>query len=118
TPIVLWAEWPWWWMLAAALIVFVLSVPVANAAIRRFGDKDPGWFVLDEVVGVLMAPAGISLLAEETRLSGLGLIWIGCFFFRCFDILKPWPVRNLERMGGGIGIMIDDCMAAIYAWVC
>ena len=70
--------------------------------------KDPQVVVIDEVAGQWIALAG------ATHLNWLSL-GIGFVSFRIFDIWKPWPTRALEKLPGGWGIVLDDCMAGIYA---
>lgn len=96
--------------LGAAILVFLAGWPLGNWAERRYGRKDPGVFVLDEVVGYLVAvipvwPAGR---------PGLGALVFAFFAFRVFDVLKPPPADRLERLPGGLGIMLDDVMAGLY----
>ena len=70
--------------------------------------KDPQFVVVDEVVGQWLALAGARTLELE--------IWLAAFLlFRLFDIWKPAPVRQLESLPGGVGIMADDLMAGVYA---
>jgi phosphatidylglycerophosphatase A len=65
--------------------------------------------VLDEIVAVLAA----ALVMAERSLVGLFLLFV---LFRIFDIAKPWPIRDVDhRLGGGLGIMLDDLIAALYA---
>ncbi|MCA8939641.1 MAG: phosphatidylglycerophosphatase A [Planctomycetes bacterium] len=106
---------PWWWMPLAAIVVFALGTLLATASIRRFGKDDPQWFVLDEVAGVLLACTGLGVLSDAPLLLVLG---VGFFCFRVFDILKPWPIRRLEHVGEGFGVMIDDIVAGALAWPC
>ena len=71
---------------------------------------DPSWIVVDEVVGMWIAAAA----------APLSLLWFGIAFllFRFFDILKPWPVGWADRkVGGGMGVMLDDVFAGLYAAV-
>ena len=94
-------------LVGLAFAVTVLGVPLARAAEKEAGQKDPGWFVLDEVAGYLVAVLGHPLAWPYL---------LGAFLsFRVFDIWKPPPIRRLEREGGGIGVMADDLMAGIYA---
>jgi phosphatidylglycerophosphatase A len=95
------------WTIAACVVLYALGAALGPWAERRAGGKDPGFFVLDEVVGYLI------VVAWTAAPSSLALV-VGFFLFRLFDITKPWPARNLERMGGGHGIMLDDVMAGIY----
>jgi phosphatidylglycerophosphatase A len=82
-------------------------VPLANAAEKEAGARDPRWFVLDEVAGYLIAVLGHPLTWPHL---------LGAFVaFRFFDIFKPPPIRRLERQGGGIAVMADDLVAGLYA---
>jgi len=99
--------WPLAVQIAAIVAIFLAGIPLCDRAARLFDKKDPGSVVFDEIAAV-----PIVFLLERMTFSTaiLGFIW-----FRIFDIAKPWPVRRLERFPGGLGIMIDDVMAAIYA---
>lgn len=94
-----------------ALFGVLLIAPAIWAAGRMAkdtGSKDPQVVVIDEVVGQWITLAGASTLDWKT--------WLGAFLlFRAFDIWKPPPVRQLERVPGGAGIVLDDVMAGIYA---
>lgn len=96
------------WLLAAAVVVFIVGCIAADRAARDGADRDPGWIVIDEVAG-----QWLTLLVLPVNWLGFS---IGFVLFRLFDIWKPWPVRWVERRyGGGFGIMIDDVLAALYA---
>jgi phosphatidylglycerophosphatase A len=97
----------------AALIVglFAAGVWAGTTAERYFGGVDPGPIVLDEVVGMLITLAFIPGLGWSGALAGFLL-------FRVFDVIKPYPAGRLEQLHGGLGVMADDAMAAIYANVC
>lgn len=95
-----------WTILAA---VSVVGVWASSAAARHFGREDPGAVVIDEVAGQLMT----YLLLD---LSWVGIV-LGFLLFRVFDIIKPWPARQLEDLHGGLGIMADDLMAGVYGWI-
>lgn len=102
----------WWTQSAAvevALIAVVCAVGVwaASEAERHFGGIDPGPVVIDEVAGML-----ITLAFIPVSLSGA---LIGFVLFRVFDVIKPYPAGRLERLHGGLGVMADDVMAAVYA---
>ena len=96
------------------MTLFLLScgfcVVLGDHAEKHMGKKDPGFIVLDEVAGYLIAVASV---------TKPGLEWIVMAFivFRIFDILKPWPCRRLERVGGGKGILYDDLMAGFYTYL-
>lgn len=92
------------------LLVLIFLVPGIWAAGRteRFLQKeDPGIVVVDEVLGQWLTLAGAAVVNWRTLLGGLVL-------FRLFDIWKPWPVRRLESLPGGVGIVADDLMAGVY----
>ena len=99
-----------WQLLAAANLLFYIGWIAAHYAVRSQRDRDPGWVVIDEVVGqwITLSALPINVFAYA----------IGFALFRLFDIWKPWPIRAVERRcGGGFGIMIDDVLAAIYALI-
>ncbi len=91
-----------------------LAIWASDQAIPIFGRKDPPQVTIDEVVGVLTA---LALLPRATSaLNDHVLVFLGFLFFRIFDILKPPPVRNIERAApGGLGIVLDDVAAGVYA---
>jgi phosphatidylglycerophosphatase A len=78
-----------------------------TVAERYFGGIDPGPVVIDEVVGML-----ITLALVKVGITGA---IAGFFLFRLFDVIKPYPAGRLERLHGGLGVMADDAMAAVYA---
>ncbi|MGC1452181.1 MAG: phosphatidylglycerophosphatase A [Candidatus Sulfotelmatobacter sp.] len=95
--------------IALALLVTFIGIPAATRVARATGGKDPQFVVIDEVAGQLIALIAVPL-TWKTSLAGLIL-------FRAFDILKPPPVRQLERLPDGTGIVLDDVMAGIFALV-
>jgi phosphatidylglycerophosphatase A len=103
-----------WWsgsrVVEVALIVglFAAGVWAGTTAERYFGGVDPGPIVLDEVVGMLITVAFIPGLGWSGALAGFVL-------FRIFDVVKPFPAARFERLHGGLGVMADDAMAAVYA---
>jgi phosphatidylglycerophosphatase A len=98
---------PWHFAVLAALI-FLPSVWAAGYLARELHLEDPQIVVVDEVIGQWIALAG----ARELNVQG----YVAAFaLFRVFDIWKPAPVRQLERLHGGLGIIADDVMAGIYA---
>ena len=102
-----------WWTrsttLEVALIagLFAVGVWAGSIAERYFGGIDPGPIVLDEVVGMLITLAFIPV--------GWSAALAGFFLFRVFDVIKPFPAARFEKLHGGLGVMADDAMAAIYA---
>jgi len=95
----------------AYLVFLLIAIPIgcfaAAKAEKYFQKKDPSQVVIDEILGMWLA-------MWTLRPSILNLI-LAFFFFRLFDILKPFPVRQLEKVPGGIGIVLDDLMAGAYA---
>ncbi len=96
-----------WLTLAGALAVTAIGVPAATRVERESGGHDPGHVVIDEVAG-----QWIALIHSRLDLSHLLAAFL---FFRIFDILKPWPARQMERLPAGWGIMFDDLAAGVYA---
>jgi phosphatidylglycerophosphatase A len=92
------------WM---AVLLAIPGIWAANVVAREGGKKDPQVVVVDEVVGQWMTLAGATGLNWKSWLLALVL-------FRAFDIWKPPPVRQLERLPGGLGIVADDVMAGVY----
>jgi phosphatidylglycerophosphatase A len=88
------------------LLVFVVGLWCGTIAEHHFGGIDPGPVVLDEVLGMLIT---LALLPVSTT----GAI-VGFVVFRVLDVVKPWPSAQFERLPGGLGVMADDAMAAIY----
>ena len=89
------------------MLLFAAGVWAGTTSERYFGGIDPGPIVLDEVVGMLITLAFIPV--------DLTAALIGFVLFRIFDVVKPFPARRLEALHGGLGVMADDAMAAIYA---
>ena len=94
--------------LGVAIAISVAGVWICGESARRIGVHDHGGIVWDEIAGMY-----VTLLAAPFTPSG----WILAFIlFRIMDIVKPWPIRDLDhRIGGGVGIMLDDLAAALYA---
>ena len=96
-----------WGTLAAAVVATAIGIPAATIVARESGRDDPGFVVIDEVAGQLFALIGITADWQHAA--------IGLLLFRLLDITKPPPVRNLERLHGGLGIMLDDVAAGLIA---
>ncbi|MEC8875608.1 MAG: phosphatidylglycerophosphatase A [Candidatus Thermoplasmatota archaeon] len=100
-------------LLTLAGILYYVGLQVAPWCEEKFG-KDPHIFVLDEVVGYLML-IGLLLILSTDLDSAL---WIVSFIaFRGFDVVKIWPAKDLEKMTGGHGIMLDDVAACFHALI-
>jgi phosphatidylglycerophosphatase A len=96
-----------WATITAAAFVTLIGIPAATIVARAATLKDPQFVVIDEVAGQLVTLVGVPL-AWKTFLAGLIL-------FRVFDMWKPFPIRHLERLPEGTGIVVDDLGAGIYA---
>jgi phosphatidylglycerophosphatase A len=94
--------------IALAVLVVLIGIPAATRVARGSGVKDPQFVVIDEVAGQLIALIGVPL-GWKTFLAGFIL-------FRGIDILKPPPVRQLESLPEGTGIVVDDVAAGLYAF--
>lgn len=92
-----------------AVLALLIGIPAATIVERESGREDPGHVVLDEVCGQWIA---LAVAPADWAHALLALL-----LFRLFDILKPWPARQLEQLPGGAGIMLDDVAAGIYALV-
>jgi phosphatidylglycerophosphatase A len=110
----------WWaaskWLPIASLVpvsiavsglVTLIGIPPSTVVARESGIKDPGFVVIDEVAGQMIA-----LIAVPVNWK---YMLAGFILFRSFDILKPFPLRRLESLPGGTGIMMDDVGAGLYA---
>lgn len=99
-------------MIAVALTASVFCIKFASASIQATGKSDPSEVVLDELAG--QAVVFIAVYIAEPR--QLWLIAAGGFLlFRFFDIFKPWPIRQLEKLPAGVGILADDLAAGLFA---
>lgn len=92
------------------LLLFFAGVWLCGQSAEKLGVHDHGGIVWDEIVGLL-----ITLIAVPVSWK-----WVlaGFALFRFFDVVKPWPIRWLDRqVTGGLGIMLDDVLAGVYAWI-
>jgi phosphatidylglycerophosphatase A len=109
----------WWllelplvWRVAVVLAVIAAGIFICGESARRLGRHDDQRIVFDEIAGVLLT----SLAVVEKSVFSLALVFV---FFRLFDIWKPWPIRDVDHsLKGGLGIMLDDLIAALFAAVC
>ena len=91
----------------AAGLFILAGGPICGRAAAWFKSKDPGHVVYDEIAAFFL----VFLWTPVTWTTAIaGFLW-----FRLFDILKPWPVKSLERLPGGWGILADDLAAGLYA---
>lgn len=94
---------------ALAAFAVLIGIPAATQVARAIGKKDPQIVVIDEVAGQLITLVGAPI-NWRALLAGLIL-------FRIFDMTKPWPVRNLESLPEGTGIVMDDVAAGVYGLI-
>lgn len=92
--------------LGVILLLFAVGVWSGSVAERHLGGVDPAPVIVDEVVGML-----ITLALIPVNITGA---IVGFVLFRLLDVVKPWPANRLEALHGGLGIMADDAMAAVY----
>ncbi|WP_255484264.1 phosphatidylglycerophosphatase A [Granulicella sp. 5B5] len=93
--------------LIAAIIITLIGIPASTTVARESGRKDPGFVVIDEFAGQLFA---LVLMRPNCQHALIALL-----LFRAFDITKPWPIRKLEALPEGTGIMLDDVAAGLAA---
>ena len=93
----------------AAILVTLIGIPASTITAREASTKDPSFIVIDEVAGQLVA---LTLMPPDWHHAALALV-----LFRLFDIFKPWPIRKLESLPEGTGIMLDDIAAGILALI-
>lgn len=99
-------------LLVAAALAYVAGSWAVGVVLRDTGVKDPGWIVIDEVVGQWLTLVPIAIFDPMLYL-------LGFLVFRVLDIVKPWPARWCDReLPGAAGIMLDDVVAGIYGAVC
>ncbi len=88
------------------IISLILGLLTAGTAERLFGGRDASEIIIDEFTGMLV---GLYLLP-----ASMGYIVSAFLLFRFFDIVKPAPIKKLEGLSGGLGVMADDLMAGVY----
>jgi phosphatidylglycerophosphatase A len=98
-----------WATVIAAAAVTLIGIPAATLVARASGLEDPQFVVIDEVAGQLVTLIAVPL--------GWKTFLVGLILFRVFDIWKPFPIRRLERLPEGTGIVVDDLGAGLYALV-
>jgi phosphatidylglycerophosphatase A len=92
---------------AAAVGATLIGIPAATRVARALGKEDPSHVVIDEVAGQMVAFIAVP--------PNWQCLLAGLILFRVFDILKPFPIRRLEHLPEGMGIMLDDIGAGLYA---
>lgn len=99
------------WFIALLLVGFWAGIGICQRATDAIGMADHGGIVWDEIIGF-----GVTMIAAPV---GFGWIVLGFCLFRFFDVLKPWPISWFDRrVHGGLGIMLDDLIAGLFALAC
>jgi len=93
--------------MSAALCLALLAIPMCDVAEKHFGRKDDGRIVADEFMTFPIGLLGLPLTPW--------VLVLAFFTNRVFDVLKPFPAYRLQRLSGGLGIVVDDCVAALYS---
>jgi phosphatidylglycerophosphatase A len=91
------------------LAVTVVGIWASGRVERAVGRKDPGIIVIDEVAGMMLSVLLLPLTVP--------VLVAGFFLFRLFDVWKPFPAHGSQKLGGGLGVMIDDLIAGAYALI-
>ncbi len=104
-------------LILVSILVTALGIWASNRGEKIFGEKDAQRIVVDEVAGqlisfILIAPLLVAELSNPTV-----VIILGFLLFRAFDIFKPYPIKQLQDLPAGLGVMFDDIVAGIYAAV-
>ena len=109
-PLSFYHHWPPVWFGALALAILWPAIHSATAVAKGTGRKDPQIVVVDEVVGQWITLAG------ATQLNWISFL-LALILFRTFDIWKPPPIRRIEKLPAGTGIVLDDALAGVYGAV-
>ena len=104
-------------LIVVSLLISALGIWASNRGEAIFGEKDAQRIVVDEVAGqlisfILIAPLLVAELSNPTV-----MMIVGFLLFRAFDIFKPYPIKELQVLPTGLGVMFDDIVAGIYAAV-
>lgn len=101
---------PLWANIGLLIALLLIGIPICRSGIRHFGTSDPKQVVYDEIAAYPLA-----LLFVPVTLMN---IILGFVLFRLFDILKPWPISQCERVAGAWGVMLDDTAAGLLSGLC
>lgn len=102
-------------LLASGLVIAAVGVPASTRVARAMSAKDPGCIVIDEFAGQFLASCPVPLFRFETEASRAAAWIVSFLLFRLFDIWKPGPIRRLQELPDGLGIVIDDVLAGLLA---
>lgn len=94
-----------------SIFVCLSGIFLCDASAKKLNIHDHPGIVWDEFAGFLITMTGFTVSWQN--------LLLGFIFFRVFDILKPWPIKWIDKkVAGGFGIMLDDIIAGIFAWIC
>lgn len=112
------APWAYYSTLVAILIFFSGACVIqGDRAEAKFGKKDPSQVVADETAGQAIPLLWLPQFALDTPIHMASTLFAAFVLFRLCDIIKPWPIRAVQSVPGGWGILIDDLLAGLLAWV-
>ena len=96
--------------------LILIGIPICTKAEKSIGRSDPGEVIWDEFTSIPLVYIGLPASISLVNLREM-LIWmvVGFIYFRIFDITKPLGIKRIQHIGKGLGVMIDDVLAALYA---
>ena len=109
-----------YWQIGICVVLTLLAIPICDAAERMLGEKDDGRIVADEYLTLPICVIGLPLagmMRNGQMLQALILLGTAFVLSRICDILKPTPARQLQRVKGGLGIVLDDAFSTFYALI-
>ncbi len=102
--------------ISITLSIFFIGIWASYEVSQKYNEKDPSFVTIDEIAGYMVTMLGINL-SQIPLNQALNYFLLGFVIFRIIDILKPPPIKALEKYPMGIGIMIDDILAGVYSWI-
>lgn len=111
------------WVIAAVMAALIVAgafvcVKFSPAVVAMVGKEDPGEVVADELAGQALTFLPVPFLMADCSAQAWTIAAGGFVLFRIFDIIKPWPIKRIEKLPGGWGILMDDIAAGVYAAIC
>ncbi len=112
-----------WWQVGIAAALTLIAIPICDGAEKSFGEKDDGRIVADEYMLFPICFVGQLPLCRMFAAGGVEAKQAAAFLVVAFlvarvcDILKPTPARQIQRVKGGLGVVLDDLFASFYAWI-
>ena len=91
------------------LAVFFIGIWTSTVIVETFKEKDPEYIVIDEIAGYMVAMIGFP--------TNWKILLLAFILFRIFDIFKPPPIKQFEKLPSGLGVMVDDVIAGAYTWL-